>query len=818
MADESFDALQAALPERYTIVREIARTTMSRVYLARERHPDRQVAIKVLDQDLTAHLGRERFLREVDLTSSLAHPHIVPIFAAGDADGALYYVMPHIAGETLGDRMERQGRLPIAESLRIAREVADALQYAHGKNIIHRDIKPSNVLLQEGHALVADFGMARVLSLADRGSLTQAGHTVGTPDYMSPEQAAAQEDLDGRTDMYSLACVLFEMLVGEPPFPSSSAQVTLARHLTEAPRSVHVQRKSVDPEIDGVIQRALQKAPDARFVSVEEFRWALADAQSMASLKESTGRSDTTRGAHPPRYSTPRWARHAIAAMLVVAAAGIAWSSWAGTGVGAPSGETVFVDSVAVTPFENLTGDPANDHFGVGLADEVREMLKQVSEVKVIDRHSAETLREGVGSISQRLAELGARRLIHGSVELEGGEFVVRVWHDAEEDRDGGGELSYYAAEAWFVAEARLAEEITRDFLAGIGVSPAGMTVSGVGVGREASMIAEHWLNQRTAEGVRQAITFYQQAIRLDLAYARAYAGLSTAYALAVVYRYEIGVNAYEAAGLALSYADRAIELDSLLASAYGARGLIQMMALAPLAQGRADFDRANQLQPGNASIPSWRARVLAREGDDVGALAAARRAVRLDPAHSGRRVAYARHAFRAGLYDVAITEAREAWELEPELMLPRAMLARALLLNGGSQECLGLLLGPHDVIQAMCLHDQSRVAEAVAIVDSVAALVQENDGADTLFTHVTRIEDLASYYAWLGDVDQTNTWLLRAYTLSPTGVDVFVLESELFSPVRDDPAFVLNVAGARSQIWRLVQEASSAVGLAPTP
>ena len=242
MADESFEALQAALPERYTIEREIARTGMSRVYLARERHPDRQVAIKVLDQDLTAHLGRERFLREVDLTSSLAHPHIVPIFSAGDADGALYSVMPYIAGETLADRMERKGRLPIEESVRIALEVASALQYAHGKNVIHRDIKPGNVLLQEGHALVADFGIARVLSLADQGSLTQAGHTIGTPDYMSPEQAGAQEHLDGRSDMYSLGCILFAMLVGEPPFPSSSVQATLARHLTEAPRSIHGQR------------------------------------------------------------------------------------------------------------------------------------------------------------------------------------------------------------------------------------------------------------------------------------------------------------------------------------------------------------------------------------------------------------------------------------------------------------------------------------------------------------------------------------------------------------------------------------------------
>jgi tetratricopeptide (TPR) repeat protein len=678
VVDDSFEALQAALPERYTIEREIARTGMSHVYLAREHHPDRHVAIKVLNQDLTAHLGRERFLREVDLTSSLVHPHIVPIFAAGDADGALYYVMPYISGETLGDRMEREGRLPIQESVRVALEVASALQYAHGKNVIHRDIKPGNVLLQEGHALVADFGIARVLSLADRGSLTQVGHTIGTPDYMSPEQAGAQEHLDGRSDMYSLACILFAMLVGEPPFPSSSVQATLARHLTEAPRSIRGQRKSVDPEIDGVIQRALQKAPEERFVSVEEFRGALADAHAMASLKESITRSDTISGARPPWYKVPRWARQAIAGMLVVASAGIAWSTWARSGVGATSGET--------------------------------------------------------------------------------------------------------------------------------------------GAAYEATEFAAFWLDRRTATGVRQAIESYREAITLDPDYAPAHAGLSLAYALAVIYRYEIGVGAFEATGRALWYADRAVELDGLLASAYAARGLILMMALAELSDAEADFNTATELQANDASTLSWLARVRARQGNDAGALDAAAQAVRIDPTHSGRRVAYARHAFRAGLYETAIVQAREALKLEPELMLMRAFEARALLLSGASEECLGLPLGPHAVIRAMCLRDQGRLIEAEAIVDSVATLVRANDGADTVFTHVTRVEDLASYYARIGDVRETNTWLLAAYTRSPTGIDVFVLESALFSPVRDAPAFFVNVLATRGTIWGRVQAERSPVDLAGNP
>ena len=249
------------------------------------------------------------------------------------------------------------------------------------------------------------------------------------------------------------------------------------------------------------IQRALQKAPDERFVSVEEFRWALADAQSMASLNEWTGRSDTTRGAHPPRHGTPRWAQNAIAAMLVLAAAGIAWRSWGGTGVGAPSGESAYVDSVAVMPFQNLTGDPANDHLGVGLADEITEMLAQVPEVKVISRHSVDILGAAVGSIPQLLEELGARHLIQGTVELEAGQIVVTVSHGDEETGDPD-PASYEDTFAdWFAAEARLAAAIARDFLEGIGVSPVGMTASEGGAGHEATLTGIYWLNQRTADG-----------------------------------------------------------------------------------------------------------------------------------------------------------------------------------------------------------------------------------------------------------------------------------------------------------------------------
>jgi len=214
------DSLRSTLAPRYDVEREIGAGGMARVYLAVEHHPHRRVAIKVLDPEVSTRLLRERFIREVDLSSKLSHPHIVPVFAAGEAAGLFYYVMPYLEGESLRHRLRRQRRLPLDEALRIARDVADALGYAHGQGIIHRDIKPENILLSGDHAIVADFGIARAISAAGSLTLTQAGQQIGSPGYMSPEQAMASSDLDARTDIYSLGCVLFEMLAGEPPVAS----------------------------------------------------------------------------------------------------------------------------------------------------------------------------------------------------------------------------------------------------------------------------------------------------------------------------------------------------------------------------------------------------------------------------------------------------------------------------------------------------------------------------------------------------------------------------------------------------------------------
>src|SRR5256884_3545141 len=276
--------VQAALAGRYTIERELGRGGMAAVYLAQDRKHHRPVAIKVLKPELAAALGPERFLREIDTAARLTHPHILPLHDSGEAAGLLYYVMPYVEGETLRDRLEREGQLPLEEAVRITREVASALSYAHSHDVVHRDIKPENILLSGGEAVVADFGIARAITQAAGTRLTETGIRVGTPAYMSPEQASGGGPLDGRSDVYSLACVLYEMLVGEPPYTGPSAQVVIAKRFTDPVPSVRRLRETIPPAIDAAVSQALAKAPADRFVSAAQVAEALTASAAPSAL------------------------------------------------------------------------------------------------------------------------------------------------------------------------------------------------------------------------------------------------------------------------------------------------------------------------------------------------------------------------------------------------------------------------------------------------------------------------------------------------------------------------------------------------------
>ena len=284
------ERVRAALAGRYDVEREIGRGGMAYVLLAAEAHPQRRVALKVLDPDVAAALGPERFLREVDVAAKLTHPHILPIFAAGEADGLLYYTMPYIEGESLRDRIEHERQLPVADALRIAHDVAGALDYAHRHDIIHRDIKPENILLASGHAIVADFGIARAIGAAGGDRLTASGIAVGTPAYMSPEQSTGDRAVDARTDIYALGCVLYEMLAGVPPITGPTAQAIVARRLSEAPPSLRVVRDAVPEDLERITSKALARVPADRFSTAEHFADALLGVTTAASAGSAPAR------------------------------------------------------------------------------------------------------------------------------------------------------------------------------------------------------------------------------------------------------------------------------------------------------------------------------------------------------------------------------------------------------------------------------------------------------------------------------------------------------------------------------------------------
>jgi serine/threonine protein kinase/dipeptidyl aminopeptidase/acylaminoacyl peptidase len=315
--------LVSALRDRYVIERELGAGGMATVYLAHDVKHNRKVALKVLRPELAAALGHERFLREIETAAGLSHPHILPLYDSGRAGGPgrqeadaessepgdfLFYVMPYVEGESLRDRIRREKQLPLDDAMALAREVADALSYAHSRGVIHRDIKPENIMLQSGHAVVADFGIARAVDVAGGDRLTETGVTLGTPMYMSPEQAAGEQDLDGRSDLYALGCVLYEMLAGQPPFTGPTAQSVIGQHLTAEPRPITQLRPAVPDEVAGVLQRALAKNRADRFNPVAQFADALGQQVRLASA--------------PPRRPR-RWLVPAFVGSVIVAAAAV---------------------------------------------------------------------------------------------------------------------------------------------------------------------------------------------------------------------------------------------------------------------------------------------------------------------------------------------------------------------------------------------------------------------------------------------------------------------------------------------------------------
>ena len=359
--------LSAALGDRYTIDRVLGRGGMATVYVAEDLRHSRQVAIKVLRPDVAAAIGAERVLREITIAARLTHPHVLPLLDSGQAAGSLYYVMPYVRGETLRQRLVREQRLPLKDALAIARELGGALDYAHREGFVHRDVKPENVLLVDGHAVIADFGIARAICQAGGEDVTEVGLAIGTPEYMSPEQAAGDRELDGRCDVYAFACVIYEMLAGAPPFSGASARAIVAKHLSEPPQPLRARRPDAPAAVEQALARALAKDPADRFASVAAFMTAL---------------EETRPGA--------------VASVV---------------------GKT---RSIAVLPFVNASADPENEYLSDGISDELINALTKVDGLRIASRTSAFALKGKPQDIRAIGALLGVSAVLEGTVRKSG--------------------------------------------------------------------------------------------------------------------------------------------------------------------------------------------------------------------------------------------------------------------------------------------------------------------------------------------------------------------------------------------------------------
>ena len=352
------DLLAAALADRYRIERTLGRGGMATVFLAEDLKHHRRVAIKVLDPEVGAAIGPERFLREIETVARLTHPHILPLFDSGEADGLLFFVMPYVEGESLRDRLTREKQLPIDDALKIAREVADALSFAHSRGLVHRDIKPENILLEEGHAVVADFGVARAVAAAGGEKLTATGIAVGTSAYMSPEQAAGSRDLDGRSDLYSLGCVLYEMLAGQPPFTGPTAESLAHQHLNLAPRPITELRPAVPASVAAALQRALAKTPADRFNPVAQFGEALGTAGTGPAVATAPAVATTSAKRRRGLALLGLTVAVLVIALLVVAVSQ-RWGPFARWPGGASAAHPAKKDWILVAEFDGPPGDSA---------------------------------------------------------------------------------------------------------------------------------------------------------------------------------------------------------------------------------------------------------------------------------------------------------------------------------------------------------------------------------------------------------------------------------------------------------------------------
>ena len=635
MRPEDVKLLSAALAGRYRIERELGRGGMAVVYLAEDLKHRRRVAIKVLRPEVARSIGSSRFLREIEIAAQLSHPHILPLFDSGEAESLFFFVMPFIEGETLRARLTRETQLPVDDALRITRDVAGALAYAHRQGIVHRDIKPENILLQAGHPIVADFGIAAALQAAAGERLTDPGFAVGTPTYMSPEQSVG-EAVDSRSDLYSLGCVLYEMLAGEPPFTGATAQAIQARKAVDTMPRLRTVREQVPEALEQVIRKSLAKVPADRYRSAAEFAEALSD-RSMA---------------------------------------------------------RVSARSVAVLPFLSLSGDPENEFFADGITEDVIAQLSKIRSLKVISRTSVMMFKKREQSLREIGAMLSAATLLEGSVRRVGDRVrIVAQLIDAETDRHLWAETydrqltdifaiqsdvalqiaAALRAELSPEEESRIHREPTRDLQA-----------------YQLYLQGRHWFVSHTADGLRNAIEYFQRAVQRDPGYALAHADLAQAYTELALASGGGIMQPDKAFALAREAVSRALALDSALGEAHCMLGFLMFVRDFDWIGAEAEFRRALELNPGSADAYDLYGRMLAAQGRHDEAIPLVARGQELDPL--SHRTDLPSALLRAGRYEEALAAVRHSVDLDPQYGRARATLGWVYLKLGRVEEGLAEL------------------------------------------------------------------------------------------------------------------------------
>ncbi|MEO6057418.1 MAG: protein kinase [Gemmatimonadales bacterium] len=780
-----FKLLQSGLTNRYRLERELGRGGMATVFLAIDLRHERPVALKVLHPELASSLGPELFLREIRITARLDHPHILPVFDSGETDGFLWYTMPYVEGESLQDRLRREVRLPVEEAVRLTREVADALGYAHHHDVIHRDIKPANILLSEGHARVADFGLACAVEAAELDELTGTGLAVGTPEYMAPEQAAVGH-VDERSDIYALGCVLYEMLVGERPYTGRTSQAVAVKRLSLPVPSVRVVRDLVPQALDQAITRALAKVPADRFATVAEFAHALAEVSpAVAPMAPTVGPpTGAERSSRPRRYFV------AVSLLLILALVGglILRQLRRQPAVAAADGEK----RLAVLPFENL-GDSGVKYFAGGIADGIRGRLASLPALRVIARGSSNQYRRTVDP--QRIGrELGVDYLLTGTVQWAKSDSGSRVrvtteliqtadattrWQQAF-DAPLTDVFQVQADIANRVAQSvgvvlstddrdRLAEPPTRDLVA-----------------FDLYLQGRSLREQRTPSALEQAILCFTRAIERDTGYAQAYAALADAYVLLPLYEASPPADVYPRATQA---AQRALALDSLLGQPHAVLAAVHDSYEWDWQRAELEYLRAIALSPNNATAHQWYAEFLSAHERHTEAMAEMERAKVLDPRSLIIRSDIGDLLYRSRHFERAIAELRETIAMDSAFAYAHDLLAVASLLAGHREQAVAAMETAVRLAgRRAWLGDLIYVYAGTGRRQAAAAAMRE-------LTALAERQYVSPYalaigHVGLGNRDQAFVWLERAVDARvPEIADGLAVEPFL-DPLRGDPRF----------------------------